>query len=424
MTGERSSILVTPPATRYVPRVAPFSKSIIRQISPNDGDLIDLPDILSDLEVDETSPPAWARTPQLVKALQRQEGQDVEEIFGHFGKKVDYVRRGTDSVSMRSTDSDTGSDMPSPPVRHVQTPSACSPNATRPSSTPLPSPTPTDSGSKDGLSRRSKKRSREEVPLGDDETYFESGRKKRISTGGMNKDTTPRSPFRRPSRKKRPVPGTIAVETRFGTSTDLISRKALHETRVGSTKMVNLADTSLALPPRRHPAGKFSQASQTNALAIAHYSGTTKDRIFQSYKERYPKIPLEFGRDERYFNPYAVNPNQKGAILSKGLLQNSDKLRGKITDQIPFSLDDSSLDKMLAGNFGLNSLLTSHRPGSNVLDVARQIFQKIRCNRDTGNLMTFLHLSILRVYQYTVSDEEVFPAPEQEQQTLTTLSFG
>lgn len=193
----------------------------------------------------------------------------------------------------------------------------------------------------------------------------------------------------------------------------LRSRPLRHDSTLDLTQGESLRKGMLARPAKRmqrghriHPKGTEKLSAQD--LPITPAMRSTQELIRCSYDQSFPKIPLQFGLShEGYFNPYRLNPNRKEAILDKKKIQQISEQTSGIADKIPFRLQDSEIVDLGAENFILTDLLISSDRKGSVLDVAREIEKRMRRNKDIENLLSFFHLSVLRVYQRMVGEEDV-----------------
>ena len=333
--------------SRYWSRV-PRSLYPFSTPHPTQGDAIDLPDVPSTSATKQMSLPSWANTPALDKRLEIQTYHEAERVFGHGWLSVRTP--GPDQ-----SESESFSTLSSPSVR----PGPSKPNA--------------DSN----------------------------------EVGDRTKEPLPGSGNARQLRPRFPVSGNDRDNV-----VDLAQANSPGRLPVKPWRP-DLSKTALARPPRRK-AGSHRIKSNTIEANTAKTTpatrpiGTTQARISSSYQNYFPAIPLQFGLShEGSFNPYRVNPNQTRAILDETKIRTVSDQTYQIADKIPFCLHDSEIVDIEADMSVWEDLNSSSGWGNSVLDVARKIDRKIGRNKDIENLLSFFHISVLRVYQWTVGPEEV-----------------
>jgi hypothetical protein len=182
---------------------------------------------------------------------------------------------------------------------------------------------------------------------------------------------------------------------------------------------IDLAKTGFAAQPRRRPRRRepaSTGATVPKSRAANLSQVTIQDRIGSSYKRLCPAIlhfldfrPVVSIIQYSEFYPYRLNPHEK-AILTLRDVSLIEKEAAKIVDDVPSSLDDNQLDQVFDDGFKLENLPTSAT--QSVLDVAESLFREKKRSKDIGNILDFLHLSVVRVYQSMASPEEVCLHPE------------
>ncbi|KAL9131675.1 MAG: hypothetical protein Q9175_006705 [Cornicularia normoerica] len=206
----------------------------------------------------------------------------------------------------------------------------------------------------------------------------------------------------------------------------LRSRPLHRDSAVDLTQDESLRKGMLARPPKRLPRGHRVPSkgkekigpkdvpmtpvmeSTPKDVPMIPVMESTQDLIRHSYHQWFPTIPLQFGLShEGYFNPYRLSPNRKEAILDEKKIRQIREQAYRIADKIPFRLHDSETVNFGADRFMINDLLISSGQKGSVLDIVREIEKKMGRNKDIENLLSFFHLSVLRVYQRMVSEEDV-----------------
>lgn len=298
---------------------------------PTDGDLIDLPDVRTDLETRSFLDPSWAKTPALHDVLKHQTYSGAERIFGRERSKIHTPEIQSESESLPA--------MISPSIR----------------------------------------------PVAPDQNVD-------INLASCHTEGPLAVPD--PARQLRPRP------LHRDSATDLAQDKPL------KTGLLARPPQRMQRKHRAHPKGK--KKSPAKDLPVTPALESTQDRIRRSYQDFFPVIPLQFGLShEGYFNPYRVSLNREGAILDDEKIRQISEQAKKIVDKIPPCLSDSEMVNLETDGVILNDLLLSCGRKGSVLDIAREIEKKMRRNKDIENLLSFFHLSVLRVYQHMVGEEEV-----------------